>query len=548
MIRKQAGLGLGALLLSSAGVAQLQNADFADFDQPASGTAIPYATGEGPPDWLISISVGGGRVVFSDTGAEDGRAWYGFNTPTDRFGENKLEQCVPIDPAQNMSFTFSIFADVANPGSGLLRFRINPNFYETREGCLADQFDGGGSANRISAAGFRDNDDIDHRFTSDQGQQWLTFSPANPPSNGNPLYLASEIPPNAQWMNLSVRSRNDGVSDPPDGPVIRVDNIIVTQGSSTTNIVTNGSFEAAELFDGNPLAGMSGWVVNRDGDAARRAAVGPQPFALSGDNVFWFEDLTGNFGSSRLDQCFPLVGQDVGPSIFAWTRTPASPLEVRLNVDFYASADCSGDEDGALRIRQDFSLATTASEWVALVADTVRTPGEYGAAQSALFSVRARDRSGPGGDGPGEFQRIIYFDEASEASAVATPTFSPAPGSFVDSVTVTLSSATPGVVIYYTLDGSLPDDSSASVASGGTVEITSTSQLQARAFLDGQFSGTRSGTYTITDPPPPVTPPRQLDTGCSMIPGQPSALDPTLWVLALLAAAGLLRRRSRQPL
>ncbi len=538
---------VSAALLATSALADLGNGDFAEFDQPADGATFGFDSGQaGPPGWFLTTSFDGGTLSFADEGAATGRGYFSFNdlvgpVPGDAgFGATKLEQCIPIDATQTVSIGFSVFADVPEPTSDL-RTRVNPNFYANREDCLLDLIEDSGGRR---LAGGRDNVDFDHRFGGGQGQTWLSFSVDNPPSNpdGALRFEVDELPEGTTYMNLSIRGRDrSGISPPPE---VRFDDIVVTQGGSSENLVVNAGFEHAPLFDGSPIVGSSGWVIGRDGDPTARAAVGPQDFALSGGNVFYFEDLAGGFGSSRLDQCIQLDGEDIQPSVFAYTASPDPDLGVRLNVDFYASDDCSGDATGALRIREDFELDIDPSAWVALTAEEIRGAGEYADAGSILFSLRVRDRTGEGSV-PGATPRTVFFDDASAVAAIATPTFSPAPGSFVESVTVTLTSATDNAVIYFTLDGSTPDDTSSNVPSGGTVEITSTSTLTARAFLDGNFSAPRSGDFTITaPPPPPPPPPAELSSGCS-ISGQPSPLDPTLWVLAALAGGGLLWRRRR---
>ena len=81
-------------------------------------------------------------------------------------------------------------------------------------------------------------------------------------------------------------------------------------------------------------------------------------------------------------------------------------------------------------------------------------------------------------------------------TAAATPTFSPAPGSYASAQQVTLSDTTSGASIYYTTDGSTPTTSSTKFASAITVNATTT--IKAIAALTGFLnSGVASGTYTI---------------------------------------------------
>lgn len=82
---------------------------------------------------------------------------------------------------------------------------------------------------------------------------------------------------------------------------------------------------------------------------------------------------------------------------------------------------------------------------------------------------------------------------------VANPTFSPAPGTFGTPQSVSISSTTPGARILYTTNGNTPVDGHVSSRLYSTpVNIAQTTQLKARAFLDGSISsGVSVGNYTI---------------------------------------------------
>ena len=82
---------------------------------------------------------------------------------------------------------------------------------------------------------------------------------------------------------------------------------------------------------------------------------------------------------------------------------------------------------------------------------------------------------------------------------VATPGFSPASGSTVP-VNVTISSATPGAALYYTLDGSLPTTSS--LLYTGPVYLATASLVRARGFTNGWMPSVASDAYYG----PPATP------------------------------------------
>ncbi len=79
----------------------------------------------------------------------------------------------------------------------------------------------------------------------------------------------------------------------------------------------------------------------------------------------------------------------------------------------------------------------------------------------------------------------------------ATPTFTPAAGTFATAQSVSLATATAGATIYYTRDGSTPTTSSTVYSAPLAVTVTTT--IKAIATATGYtVSAVASGTYTIT--------------------------------------------------
>ena len=91
-----------------------------------------------------------------------------------------------------------------------------------------------------------------------------------------------------------------------------------------------------------------------------------------------------------------------------------------------------------------------------------------------------------------------------ERPAVEAPTFYPAGGDYTAAQTVTLSCATEGATIYYTLDGT--DPTAESTAYTGPITIEETTTVKAIAIgTDDSQSTIVSSTYTIIDPTVPGT-------------------------------------------
>ncbi|MHA4806887.1 chitobiase/beta-hexosaminidase C-terminal domain-containing protein [Flavitalea flava] len=83
----------------------------------------------------------------------------------------------------------------------------------------------------------------------------------------------------------------------------------------------------------------------------------------------------------------------------------------------------------------------------------------------------------------------------------ATPTFSPAAGTYTSTQSVTLGSSTSGATIYYTTDNSTPTTSS--TVYSAAISVAATKTIKAIAIKSGLAnSSVASATYTITAPPP----------------------------------------------
>jgi alpha-glucosidase (family GH31 glycosyl hydrolase) len=95
----------------------------------------------------------------------------------------------------------------------------------------------------------------------------------------------------------------------------------------------------------------------------------------------------------------------------------------------------------------------------------------------------------PGGD-PGALEPIVHLLPA-DSLVCGTPAITVEPERSTGPGSVTIASPTPGAVIRYTLDGSLPD--SASPLYTAPVMVDRTSMIRARAFRAGMIPGFSSG-------------------------------------------------------
>jgi hypothetical protein len=97
----------------------------------------------------------------------------------------------------------------------------------------------------------------------------------------------------------------------------------------------------------------------------------------------------------------------------------------------------------------------------------------------------------------------IFHGFTATASAVATPTFSPLPGTYSSAQSVTISDAAPTSMIFYTTDGTSPATSTSAQQYSGPIPVSSTETIEAIAVASGfANSPVVTATYTINQPAP----------------------------------------------
>ncbi|MCH8544526.1 MAG: chitobiase/beta-hexosaminidase C-terminal domain-containing protein [Alcanivorax sp.] len=492
----KAGLLVGAIIPAS--VLGLQNGDFSELDMRGLGDVAYPVDGQDIgflPSWTM-LTPGGFIRTEAGFGADSDSA-FAFETLDRGFGDNKLEQCLPIDSDQSLTIRYSIMTNVADNNA---QTRINPNFYASMADCEVNlQADENG--NRLSFALSNEDFDTQLGLGGVEAGEWFEPAPV--------AFSASDLPDEVAVLRLSLRARDrvEGVD-----AEIFFDNVRVTQGDSPVNLVRNPSFEHIDVADGDFLSGSDGWYAELN--PGIRAAAGAASFAISGDNVFYFENQEGGFGAARIDQCVVYDGaQTVRPSLRATSLAPDPQLSVRTNTAFFADDACA-DSASTSALEQDFPLVAESGEWQTLINTEQLDATQLVDVGSIRLSIRVRDRSGPEADAPGPFARSIYLDDINLFEVVPAPTFNPPSQEFSAAQLVVTVNGPEGSTLFYTLDGTDPTMESMSLQPGETLTITETTTVRAIAFLDDAMSAVRSATYTRVEAPVEVpTGPLNRSTG-----------------------------------
>jgi YD repeat-containing protein len=111
---------------------------------------------------------------------------------------------------------------------------------------------------------------------------------------------------------------------------------------------------------------------------------------------------------------------------------------------------------------------------------------------------------------------ILCVSAVSRATTVATPTFSPAAGSYTGTQSVTISDTTSGATIYYTTNGTTPSSSSTRYTSA--ISVSTSETIKAIAEKSGDTnSAVASAAYTITVSTPTFSPAAGSYTGTQSV-------------------------------
>ncbi|MCK9469989.1 MAG: hypothetical protein M0Q49_11295, partial [Porticoccaceae bacterium] len=493
-------LALGTLL-SPAALA-LDNGDFSEL-------RVEYADRQALPGWTPILTDEGARpdarlvveavdFAYAGVAGESGRRGnvaY-FDTLTDGFGVNKLDQCVAFDRSQPLTINVPLRTNA--PISNDLRARVNPGFYADMASCEAD-IQADSTDGRLSGS----NLDWDVRFATAgaASNEWLDFEATHGDKKGPILYAANSTPADAAVVRISLRARDDSAA--PDRRIY-FGAVEVSNGAAEIE-VANARFDRLQVLPGQYLVEdgqQQGWRVVA-GDL--RVEQHPPGFAATGVNVLRYGELMEGFGDSRLDQCVELPQfHDFGVSLQARSDSPHKDLRVRVAVAWFADANCINELDEL--DDEDFQIkgAANANTWQLVETNRTALADIPVDATHARISLRARDRTGM------TPAPMLYLDAVRLRGVLAV---SPAGGSYsaeeLPTVHLDTAKSEPleaGWTLHYTLtpEPTDPTLSSAELTAEG-VEIDSSGWLSLAVFdKDGSQVGGITRTYyqiLVGEPP-----------------------------------------------
>ena len=373
---------------------------------------------------------------------------------------------------------------------------------------------------------------------NEQSTRWQLVAQAFKASNG----AGTPPPSGGAWVVRDIISWNNVsaalsiLPAPTNGNVIEVD---TTHYQTITNLTTlednqGGTYSANPIKD--PTAdpqmyydclGTAG--VNRD----RTLAYTPGSYS----SLLHYYDISGakttggstgcvgNQNNDETGEQNTIDNANIVTSAFStpWSFTPmlngSAYSAVLVDIGFGTgppSGPCNSGGVTPPTCTNDMGSFVTGSVWATSMGDGSHyTSGdEYGwyftnsatAASFDMFMANSAGQSGGGTFATGGALEILGEPASGPTAQVATPTLSPAGGTYSAAQSVTISDATAGAQIYYTTDGSTPSSAS-TLYTGTAIEVSSTTTIQAIAVASGlPNSAVASATYTLQVATPTLSP------------------------------------------
>ena len=178
-----------------------------------------------------------------------------------------------------------------------------------------------------------------------------------------------------------------------------------------------------------------------------------------------------------------------------YTTSPVASALYTLNIP--AAAPAFTPAAGAFTSAQNVTLADSTPGAVIYYTTNGSVPTTSSTVYSAAIPVSANTTINAFATATG-YTTSPVSTAAYVIQAVATPTISPAGGTFISAQTVTLADPNASAIIYYTINGSTPTTASSKYTGPITISAPGTTILNAIAFVSGDpVSDVATATFTL---------------------------------------------------
>ena len=324
-------------------------------------------------------------------------------------------------------------------------------------------------------------------------------------SNGASSSLALQITP-ASGIATTTTATATQASTSPLAAITLSGTVKVASGSAPQGTV----FLVAGMLDSTTSGATAGdYIIQSTSLAAGSGTSSSFSFSLTSQSilqganqltVFYGGSATNSPSSTLVNLANPLSDFTLTPQATLVAVTAGASAADTLNMasmrNFSGaiSLNCTAATGATCTVSSPVTLASGGSTTATLTvfAPTSTSNGNYN------LLITASDSTGAHVHTLG-IQAVV----SSATKTAATPTFSPAAGTFTSTQSVTVSDTTAGATIYYTTNGATPTSSSTKYM--GAISVSATETLEAIAVATG-FTNSAMATAKYTITPPAATP------------------------------------------